>query len=229
MRNHPAVNYYKSGIPIVIAGDDPGSFGYNELTVDYYMAFLAWGLDLYDLKTIANNSIKYSVLPEPKRAEGYFKFQAAWNTFIDQMFTQVCEKAKSEPVSISKVLNATDLLPNFGPRDASMDIQLYGYGFDFAFCKEITCLFDQVATNGSLHKLGQIRCATPLGQPVNHTANLSISVDGVAIPTGFTYTFVESDSLNLVNDDECWNFKVIFAFKVSICLQSFKFSFGFDD
>ena len=37
MRNHPAINYYRSGILIVIAGDDPGSFGYNDLTVDYYL------------------------------------------------------------------------------------------------------------------------------------------------------------------------------------------------
>ena len=49
MRNHPAVSYYKSGIPIVIAGDDPGSFGYNDLTFDYYLAFMSWGMSSLDL------------------------------------------------------------------------------------------------------------------------------------------------------------------------------------
>ncbi len=58
LRNHPAVTFYKSGVPIVIAGDDPGGFGYNDLTVDYYLIYMAWGLNLYDLREIANNSIK---------------------------------------------------------------------------------------------------------------------------------------------------------------------------
>ena len=48
-------------MPIVIAGDDPGSFGYNELTVDYYLSFMAWDLNLFDLKKIANNSIRAKV------------------------------------------------------------------------------------------------------------------------------------------------------------------------
>ncbi|CAF0982894.1 unnamed protein product [Didymodactylos carnosus] len=57
LRNHPGIVYHRSGIPIVLAGDDPGSFGYNYLTVDFYLASMAWGLNLADLKQFAWNSI----------------------------------------------------------------------------------------------------------------------------------------------------------------------------
>ncbi|CAF1347994.1 unnamed protein product [Rotaria sordida] len=63
LRNHPGITYHRSGIPIVLAGDDPGSFGYNQLTVDYYLATMAWALNLADLKQIARNSIQYSSIP----------------------------------------------------------------------------------------------------------------------------------------------------------------------
>jgi adenosine deaminase CECR1 len=213
LRNHPAVNYYKSGVPIVIAGDDPGSFGYNELTVDYYMAYMAWGLDMYDLKTIANNSIRYSVLPEEKRAEGYTKFARAWDTFVDETYKSVCSsQTRTEAPS---QLNATDLLPGYGPHDANIDIELYGYGFDFLLCRQITCLFDKIPSNGTLHRLGQIRCATPQVYPEsNYTANLSLLVDGQTyIPTGLTYTFVVLDKVK----QDCYKINLPFGLSVSFC------------
>ena len=53
LRNHPAVNYIRHGIPIVLGPDDPGTFGYDHFTIDWYEAYMAWGLDLLDLKNIA--------------------------------------------------------------------------------------------------------------------------------------------------------------------------------
>ena len=57
VRMHPGINYMRSGLRIVLSGDDPGTFGYNELTVDYYLAFMSWSLDLKDLKQLALNNI----------------------------------------------------------------------------------------------------------------------------------------------------------------------------
>ncbi len=109
MRSHPAINFYRSGIPIVIAGDDPGSFGYNELTVDYYMAFMAWGLNLADLKEIANNSIIYSTIPDQVKSIGFAKFNNEWNSYIDEMYSQACNKFFNQ-----SYIKFSDFLPNFG-------------------------------------------------------------------------------------------------------------------
>lgn len=198
LRNHPGINYYKSGIPIVIAGDDPGSFGYNQLTVDYYMIYLAWGLDLYDLKQIANNSIRYSLMPEEKRSQGYEKFNLEWNSFIDIFYQSICtQKSKN-----SMQLNVTDLLPAYGPNDQSIDVFVYGFGFDMAFCQEVSCLFDEVRTDGVLYKIDQIRCATPTGFSVNQVASLSIQIGNNVYNTGKKYKFVSPDSTRVINEKE---------------------------
>ncbi len=109
LRSHQALNYYRSGIPIVIAGDDPGSFGYNELAVDYYQVFMAWGLNLADLKEIANNSIRYSTIPEEKKPSGYEKFNVEWQNFVDFMYVRACSVA----TNLTNV-DLYDLQPNFG-------------------------------------------------------------------------------------------------------------------
>ena len=89
MRNHPAVSYYKSGIPIVIAGDDPGSFGYNDLTFDYYLAFMSWGMSSLDLREIANNSIRHSSLDNQLKLSAHFKFNILWLNFLNTTFDRV--------------------------------------------------------------------------------------------------------------------------------------------
>ncbi|KAK2193588.1 hypothetical protein NP493_11g04015 [Ridgeia piscesae] len=66
LRNHPAVHYIRSGIPVVLASDDPGSFGYDHVTVDWYQAFMAWGLRLADLKLLALNSLRHSGMSASK-------------------------------------------------------------------------------------------------------------------------------------------------------------------
>lgn len=109
LRSHPALNYFRSGIPIVIAGDDPGSFGYNELTIDYYMVFMAWGLNLADLKEIAMNSITYSTIPEDLKKIGYVKFKKQWDEFIDFMYVRTC----SQKNDLSEI-NFNDMQPSFG-------------------------------------------------------------------------------------------------------------------
>ena len=127
-------------MPIVIGGDDPGSFGYNDLTVDFYLIYMAWGLDLYDLKVIANNSIKYSMIPEEIRVQGYKKFEQEWNNFINSIFENVCKSNSYLNFNIKR-LKIIGLLPEYGPADESNQIIVYGHGFDKFFVKLKLILF----------------------------------------------------------------------------------------
>ena len=176
----------KSGIPIVIAGDDPGSFGSNELTVDYYMVFMSWGLSLYDLREIANNSIRYSSMSETIKATGFSKFQNNWSSFINTMYAQICSNASMNP---SLTLNMTGVYPSYGPNDTSIDITIYGYGYENLLCKQILCYFNQTVTNGYLIKLHELVCPTPVGFSDNTYASLSVGYGSSIVATGLNFKF----------------------------------------
>jgi adenosine deaminase CECR1 len=67
LRNHPAVLYINSGLPVVICPDDPAIWK-STFSHDFYLAFMAWGLDLKCLKQLAMNSLIYSAMrPEKKK------------------------------------------------------------------------------------------------------------------------------------------------------------------
>jgi hypothetical protein len=179
----------------VIAGDDPGSFGYNDLTVDYYLAFMSWGLNLYDFREIANNSIRYSSLDYTDKLNGYTKFNALWFEFIDSTYDQICSKSPRSDI------NVTNVYPNYGPNDQSIEILIYGYGFEVTLCKKLTCYFDDIQTNGYLNSLNELVCQTPLGFGDSQTCNLSIGIGDSKVATNLKYTFVSSSSIQVIYDN----------------------------
>jgi adenosine deaminase CECR1 len=83
MRNHPARGFLHQGIPLTISSDDPGFMQYEGVTLDYVYTYLAWDLDIADLKQLALNSIKYSSVSEASKAELYKFFETKWVHFID--------------------------------------------------------------------------------------------------------------------------------------------------
>ena len=60
MRNHPVKGFLHQGLPVSINPDDPGFMGYEGVTLDYLYAFLAWDLNIADLKQLCINSLIYS-------------------------------------------------------------------------------------------------------------------------------------------------------------------------
>ena len=81
LRNHPAVLYIASGLPVVICPDDPGIWKAT-FSYDYYAAFMAWGLDLKCLKQLAMNSLLYSAM-EPEEKERALRYwREEWTKFI---------------------------------------------------------------------------------------------------------------------------------------------------
>mmetsp|Transcript_29171 Transcript_29171/g.67790 ORF Transcript_29171/g.67790 Transcript_29171/m.67790 type:complete len:544 (+) Transcript_29171:158-1789(+) len=80
---HPASGYLAEGVPMVISSDDPGVFGYEALTYDFYAATTAWLLDLRALKTLAFNSLRYSALPEDAKQIAIDSWRAQWVEWVD--------------------------------------------------------------------------------------------------------------------------------------------------
>ena len=81
LRNHPAVLYINSGLPVVICPDDPGIWKCT-FSYDFYAAFVAWGLDLKCLKQLAMNSLLYSAMAPEEIERALRHWHEKWAKFI---------------------------------------------------------------------------------------------------------------------------------------------------
>jgi len=81
LRNHPAVLYINSGLPVVICPDDPGIWKCT-FSYDFYAAFMAWGLDLRTLKQLAMNSLVYSAMNPEEKEKALEFWREEWQKFI---------------------------------------------------------------------------------------------------------------------------------------------------
>ncbi|MGB3860704.1 MAG: hypothetical protein WA915_01375 [Candidatus Aminicenantaceae bacterium] len=81
LRNHPAVLFINSGLPVVICPDDPGIWKYT-FSYDFYAAFMAWGLDLKCLKQLAMNSLIYSAMDPEEKENALELWRKKWAEFI---------------------------------------------------------------------------------------------------------------------------------------------------
>jgi adenosine deaminase CECR1 len=81
LRNHPAVLYINSGLPVVICPDDPGIWKCT-FSYDFYAAFMAWGLDLKCLKQLAMNSLIYSAMDSEEKERALEYWRKKWVDFI---------------------------------------------------------------------------------------------------------------------------------------------------
>ena len=85
LRVHPARGWLRDGIQCTISSDDPGVFGYQGVTYDYWSIFLAWELDLQAMKKLIINSIQYSYLNEEEKVIAMQHWQRRWEKFIDEI------------------------------------------------------------------------------------------------------------------------------------------------
>jgi adenosine deaminase CECR1 len=69
LRSHPVRFLMTKGIQATINSNVPGLFGYQGVTLDYAYAFLAWDLDILDLKKLSLNGIVYSSNTEGEKKE----------------------------------------------------------------------------------------------------------------------------------------------------------------
>jgi hypothetical protein len=87
-------------------------------------------------------------------------------------------------------MNISDILPAYGPYDQSINITIFGSGFEIAICKKIICKFNEQQTNGIFIDLNEIICPTPLKN--NHLSIVSIAliIDKKIIQPGIYFKFI---------------------------------------
>ena len=83
LRCHPVRAFLHQGIPVSISPDDPGFFDYEGVVLDYVYAFLAWELDLADLKKLCLNSLEFASISAEEKAKLLPLFNSKWTQFID--------------------------------------------------------------------------------------------------------------------------------------------------
>lgn len=84
LRMHPASIYLSQGVPISISSDDPLIFDYAGLSYDFWSIYLAWELDLRQIKQLCRNSLTYSALNEAEKARAFGIWEARWKQFIEK-------------------------------------------------------------------------------------------------------------------------------------------------
>ena len=83
LRSHPVRFMLYKGLQASISSDDPGFFGYEGVTMDYLFAYIAWELEIRDLKKLSLNGITYSSCDdETKKKLKDEIFPKMWKKFI---------------------------------------------------------------------------------------------------------------------------------------------------
>ncbi len=81
LRAHPAVAYINAGIPVVLSPDDPGMMRHT-FSYDFYEAFMAWELDLRELKQLAMNSLLHSAMDPEEKRQALAVWRERWAEFV---------------------------------------------------------------------------------------------------------------------------------------------------
>lgn len=90
VRNHPLASYLALGMPIVLSSDDPGAWGADPLSHDFYITFVGIAsrrADLRMLKQLVINSIQYSALNADDKTKFIRELYRDWDIFIKDVIT----------------------------------------------------------------------------------------------------------------------------------------------
>jgi adenosine deaminase len=68
---------------VSISPDDPGFFDAEGVTLDFVYAFLAWELDLADLKQLCINSLNYALISDDEKEQIRPFFEERWTRFLE--------------------------------------------------------------------------------------------------------------------------------------------------
>lgn len=84
LRMHPGVEYMRRGVSVHLASDDPLKEEHEGLVDDFFMATIAWDLNLADIKMLAKNSLKNSFLTKKEKQAAISAWENQWNSFVEE-------------------------------------------------------------------------------------------------------------------------------------------------
>lgn len=82
LRTHPAYQLMKRGMQCVICNDDPQLFMNSGLSYDFWMIYVAFNLNLNQIKKLILNSYDYSALNTVEKQAIKTDFLARWDRFV---------------------------------------------------------------------------------------------------------------------------------------------------
>ena len=181
LRNHFGQYFYREGIPVVLASDDPGSIGYDGVAVDWYFAFISWGLKIGDLKRLALNSLEYSGMNETEKKSAIEdSWRPSWNEYIKKLKNLACgRKFAAEALNESRFVTFTknNVFPKSGP--AGTKIHVFGRNFEVAICKKPMCKIGNLSTEAVYLSNRHLMCTVPECEECLSTrVVVSIALDG---------------------------------------------------
>jgi len=85
LREHPGQAYLAAGLPVSLSPDDPAIYGYQGVTHDFWIACIAWGLDLRAIKLLCHYSIENSSLAAEEKGALREQWSAAWDRWASAL------------------------------------------------------------------------------------------------------------------------------------------------
>ena len=70
------------GYALTINPDDPGKFGYEDSTVDYFSSFISFKWSLKELKLLGIHSINHSICSEEEKQKLLASFNKRWDQWV---------------------------------------------------------------------------------------------------------------------------------------------------
>jgi len=151
---------------------------------------MSWGLSLFDLKEIANNSIRYSSISDSMKSVGFNKFEREWNLFINETYENICTTHLYDDYSKISLKAVYPFYEFDEKKQARIKFKIYGYGFENLLCKKIECLFDKsIKTAGHFNKWRELICDRPSEDLSNRIVHLSLRVNRTQIEHGLNFNY----------------------------------------
>ena len=85
------------GYAVTINPDDPGKFGYEDTTVDYFAAAVCFNWTLKHLKLVAYHSINHAIVTEGQRLQILESFEARWNNWVGRFLERELREGAEWP------------------------------------------------------------------------------------------------------------------------------------
>jgi len=82
LRTHPGRMLLKNGVQCAISSDDPSVFGYQGISYDFWLVFVAWELDLKALKKLVFNAVNYASLNAESKQKALQTLDKDWKHFV---------------------------------------------------------------------------------------------------------------------------------------------------